>query len=391
MRKTFVLLAIVLLMGCAGPGATPTAPAPDSPAPASPALTPEATPETTPAATLGATPAAPTPETTPAATPETTAAATPDEGTFSNPVLDANFADPHVIEVDGTYYAYATVGHGHNVQYSTSTDMVSWERPREALPRLPLWSPGHTWAPEVAETSAGFVMYYTLRASGLRRPDGQGSQCISIAVAADPAGPFVDENEEPVICQPELGGSIDAHHFIDQEGTHWLVWKNDGNCCSMATRMWMQEVSEDGLELVGEPIDMGVRNDQRWEGALIEAPTVLYHEGNYYLFYSANAYYDDTYAVGYAVSESVTGPYEKPQNEPILSSERPAAGPGGQAIITDAAGELWVYYHAWDYAAMGEQAGGRRAMWLDRLSFEDGRPVIHGPTADPQPVPQAEP
>ncbi len=330
------------------------------------------------------------PDATPDATPEATPEATPDEGTFSNPVLEVNFADPHVIEVDGTYYAYATVGHGHNIQYSTSTDMVTWERPRDALPRLPLWSAGHTWAPEVAETSAGFVMYYTLRASALRRPDGQGSQCISIAVADDPAGPFVDENDEPVICQPELGGSIDAHHFIDEEGTAWLVWKNDGNCCSMATRMWMQQVSEDGLELVGEPIDMGVRNDQSWEGALIEAPTVLHHDGTYYLFYSANAYYDDTYAVGYAVSESVTGPYEKPHNEPILSSERPAAGPGGQAIFTDAAGDLWVYYHAWDYAAMGEQAGGRRAMWLDRLTFENGRPVIHGPTADPQPAPQTE-
>lgn len=377
---SLVMVLVLACLACAPPEGRPTPGTPDSPAPGTPAAT------GAPAAT--GTPAV-TPAASPEITPDLTLAPTPAEGTFVNPVLEFNFADPHVIEVDGTYYAYATVGHGYNIQLSSSTDMVNWERPREALPRIPLWSPGHTWAPEVAQTSAGFVMYYTLRTSAIRRPDNQGSQCISIALAADPAGPFVDENEEPVICQADLGGSIDAHHFIDEDGTPYLVWKNDGNCCGMATRMFIQQVSEDGLELVGEAIDMGIRNDQPWEGAVIEAPTLWLHEGSYYLFYSANSYNDERYAVGYAVSDSVTGPYEKPLREPILSTSPPAVGPGHQTIVVDAAGDLWLYYHAWDEARVGEQRGGQRHMWLDRLTFEDGVPVVHGPTAQAQPVPQA--
>ncbi|HVM31008.1 MAG TPA: family 43 glycosylhydrolase [Candidatus Limnocylindrales bacterium] len=390
------LLLALALAACGGPSASPgpgDTPAATPVQGQTPAITPAGTADQTPAGTPAQTPTG-TPDQTPAGTPDATAAGTPDaspdvpEGHFVNPVLPVNFPDPHVIEVDGTYYAYATQGLGFKIQMSSSTDMVTWERPREALPRLPLWSPGDVWAPEVAETSAGFVMYYTLRASGVRRPDGMNSQCISYAIADDPAGPFVDPNEEPFVCQPDLGGSIDAHHFVDEDGTPYLVWKNDGNCCSISTRMWIQELSEDGTELLGEPVDMGVRNDKPWEAHVIEAPTVLLVDGTYFLFYSAHDYNSEHYAVGYATSDTVTGPYAEAEENPILTSDGSAAGPGGQAVITDANGDLWVYYHAWDAGRIGDHRGGARSMWLDELIIEDGRAIIDGPDDGPQPAPQ---
>ena len=39
------------------------------------------------------------------------------------PVIDQDFPDPDVLEVDGTYYAYATNGNARNVQVATSTDL----------------------------------------------------------------------------------------------------------------------------------------------------------------------------------------------------------------------------------------------------------------------------
>ncbi|CAN5521432.1 glycoside hydrolase family 43 protein [soil metagenome] len=307
-----------------------------------------------------------------------------EEGQYTNPVLTQNFADPHVIEVDGTYYAYATGNLNVNLQVAVSQDLAEWERLGEALPRLPFWQPssrGLTWAPEVAETSAGFVMYYT------GRDVQEGKQCISVAVAQDPAGTFLDESEEPFICQYDLGGSIDPHYFQDEDGTPYLLWKNDGNCCGMRTRLYIQELSDDGLELVGEPIDMGVQNDRPWEADLIEAPTLYLHDGTYYLFYSANAYNTDRYAAGYATADEVTGPYADATENPILVSADPAAGPGGQSIIEGPDGDLWVVYHAWDSSLVGDHLGGQRSMWLDELHFEDGRAVIEGPDEGPQPVP----
>ena len=48
-----------------------------------------------------------------------------------------------------------------------------------------------------------------------------------------------------------------------------------------------EQLSDDGLELVGEPIDTGIVADGRWEGAAIEAPTMWADSETYDLFYSA--------------------------------------------------------------------------------------------------------
>jgi beta-xylosidase len=256
-----------------------------------------------------------------------------------------------------------------------------------ALPELPVWSTGRTWAAEVAPTSAGFVMYYSTNAPDVPNPNGDPSQCISAVAADDPAGPFVDESEAPFICQPDLGGSIDATHFVDTDGTPYLIWKNDGNCCGQLTKLWIQEVSEDGLSLVGEPRDLGLRNDRLWEGAVVEAPSILERDGAYYLFYSGGHFSSVGYAVGYATAASVSGPYEDAPDNPILVTTAPAAGPGHQSIVADKDGELWFAYHAWDSDQIGEETGGQRTMWLDELGWENGKPVVRGPDAGPQPRP----
>lgn len=316
--------------------------------------------------------------------------ATPGEGEFANPVIDTDFPDPHVVRFGDLYYAYAT-----GFRYSTSPDLVEWAHPR-ILELRSRWTTRDLWAPEVAETSAGYVLYYTGR-STLPTPAGElPAQCLGRAISESPEGPFVDELTEPWFCQPDEGGTIDASPFVDADGTRWLLYKNDGNCCNRPVKIWIQQLSEDGLELVGEPIDTGLAADNRWEGAVIEAPTLWLHEGTYYLFYSANAYYDASYAVGYATATAVTGPYAEAEENPILHASFDdlradpalvAAGPGHQSIVEGPAGGLWMAYHAWNRTAIGYERGGDRTMWLDELRFTDGRPVVDGPDAAPQEAP----
>ena len=161
-------------------------------------------------------------------------------------------------------------------------------------------------------------------------------------------------------------------------------------------KIWIQQLSEDGLSLVGEPIDLGIEADNRWEGAVIEAPTLWLNEGTYFLFYSANAYYDASYAVGYATADTITGPYVEAEENPVLHAtfddlrDDPslvAAGPGHQSIVADEDGDLWMAYHAWDRTAIGYERGGDRTMWIDELEFSDGRPIVDGPDAAPQEAP----
>src|SRR5690242_19575658 len=72
------------------------------------------------------------------ASPSPSASASAAAGTFTNPVIDANFADPFILESDGTWYAYATGNLSDNIQVSTSAYLVTWSDSEEALPKLPL-------------------------------------------------------------------------------------------------------------------------------------------------------------------------------------------------------------------------------------------------------------
>lgn len=264
-----------------------------------------------------------------------------------------------------------------------SSDLVHWTRLPDALPNRPSWQPtsnGLTWAPDVAQVGNDFIMYYTGRNAAA------GRQCLSYAVAHDPAGPFTDNSGTPLICQLDLGGSIDSNHFVDSDGTQYLVWKNDGNCCQITTEIWGQQLAADGHTLVGRPQSLN-RHDDPWEGNLIEGPTLFLHEGTYFMFFSANDYNSLNYAVGYATADHVLGPYTDAVENPILTSHPPAAGPGGQAIVQGPHGALWMAYHAWDVHRIGAETGGRRAMWLDPLVFTGKKVAVKGPTPGPQPTP----
>jgi beta-xylosidase len=313
----------------------------------------------------------------------------PAEGTFTNPVLDTDFADPHVVRDGDAFYAYATGSAGFsNIQVSTSDDLVEWSPPEDALPERPDWQPvqqGLTWAPEVVEVDGRWLMYYVARETA------SGLQCLALAVAEEPAGPFEDTSSEPLVCQRDLGGSIDAFAFEDADGARWLFWKNDGNARGLDTRIWVQRLSADGTRVEGAPVDTGLRQTQPWQGALVEAPTVVLRDGTYVLLYSANDYGSDAYAMGYATATAVTGPYVDRSPQPWVDSEGDATGPGGQAVI-EVDGEQWLVYHAWQDGEEGYPQG-RRAMWLDRLTWQEGTapgaavPVLEGPTSEAQPAP----
>ncbi|HEX2034384.1 MAG TPA: glycoside hydrolase family 43 protein [Chloroflexota bacterium] len=304
-----------------------------------------------------------------------TAVPTPGPAQFANPVIDRDFPDPDSLRVGDVYYAYATNTRGANVQLARSKDLVRWERLGDALPTLPPWSrPGFTWAPEVTAAGEGYVMYFTARHAA------SGRQCIGAATSATPLGPFAPRGEEPLVCQLDQGGSIDASSFVDEDGTRYLLWKNDGNCCRQDTWIYLQEVSPDGLTLTGEAVRL-IRGHLAWEGFLVEAPTLWKRGPTYYLFYSANRYSGAEYAVGYATAEAVLGPYRK-SGEPMLatSTERgPVIGPGGQDVVATGDGRTWLLYHSWE-----PTSSAYRGLSLDELEWMDEVPVVRGTNRRPQ-------
>lgn len=288
------------------------------------------------------------------------------------PVVQGDFADPFLLPAGGEQYLYATNTLGRNVPVARFDDTGVVSAASDALPELPDWTePGAVWAPSVVEVPGGWVLYYTTRdvASGL--------QCLSVASAADPIGPFTDDSDAPLICQTELGGSIDPSPYRDGD-RRWLVWKSDGNCCELATQIFVQETSADGRSVVGEPTALlGV--DQSWEGELVEGPALVAADRGLLLFYSANRWDTADYAVGYATCESVTGPCVKPREDPWLRTYALAAGPGGQELSVGPDGPV-VAYHGWSPEAVGYDAGGVRRLYVEPVDLAARPPGLSFPS-----------
>lgn len=300
--------------------------------------------------------------------------------TFKNPVYAHNFPDPFVLKVGKVYYAYATNTNNEDTPVIHSRDLVHWRGGGEAFPVTPRWVSSNVWAPDVMRRADGkYILYYAGRDITVSH------ECIGHAIASAPGGPFIDRSAKPFVCQASLGGDIDPDTFTDSNGHIYLLWKNDGNCCGLNTYLYSQRLAPSGFKLLGKPVKL-LREDAGWEGNLIEAPFMWKHAGKYYLFFSANNYASFDYAVGYAVCKSPQGPCKDGSGNPILTSKCNAAGPGGETIITDARGQTWMLYHAWNAGAVGDTTTGRQ-LWLDRLLWKNGRPVVHGPTCGTQPAP----
>jgi arabinan endo-1,5-alpha-L-arabinosidase len=282
------------------------------------------------------------------------------------PVIDQNFPDPDVLHVGDTYYAYATQSQDNstNIQMATSKDLKTWTvADTDPLPKLPAWATnGRTWAPDVSAAGKGFVMYFTARSV---EPD---LQCIGVARSTKPDGPFTPVGGRPLVCPAKDGGAIDPASYVEPNGSRYLLWKNDGNCCGKDTWLHLQAMSADGLATAG-PARRLVKQDKPWEGQLVEAPTLVRHGTSYVLFYSANDYGGEKYTTGYATAPKLTGPYTKADGPLLTTDNTRVTGPGGQDVLTEPSGTSYIVFHGWDPAVI------YRGMYVEKLTWKGDVPV----------------
>ncbi|MDZ7731826.1 MAG: family 43 glycosylhydrolase [Acidimicrobiia bacterium] len=134
------------------------------------------------------------------------------------PLFEGDYADPFVLTDGAVLHLYTTNTVDQNVPVLRSGLGLLALPAGDALPDLPSWTePGRVWAPSVLDTGDGYVLYYTSRETE------SDLQCVGAAVADDPEGPFVDERDEPFVCQRDLGGTIDASPFTAPDGTRYLM------------------------------------------------------------------------------------------------------------------------------------------------------------------------
>jgi beta-xylosidase len=309
------------------------------------------------------------------------------------PVLKQNFPDAFVLAHGAEFIAYST-NDGANLPVAVSRNLKVWtvltdpsdpKRKYDAFPRLGSWAKeGFTWAPEVLELNRKYLLYYTASA---RR---ENMQCVGVAVAADPKGPFVDAAAAQIVCQTKLGGSIDASPFRDADGSLFLYFKNDGNRVHARTALWGQRLALDGMSVTGQPQEM-VRDNERWEERVVEAPTMVRAPTGYALFYSGGFFGWNPdegglspYGMGYASCTTPLGPCKPAPANPLLHSFKDPdagciSGPGHQSIFS-AAGRQFMSFHAWAATSACRKApDDARYLYVAPLFWKNGEPTL-GPS-----------
>jgi len=302
------------------------------------------------------------------------------------PAYKDNFPDPFVVANGGEFIAYAT-NDGINLPMLVSRDLVTWtpvgDTAGKRLDGMPVLAPwvkaGRTWAPEVMRVGNRWLLYYT--ASHRKK----NVQCIGVASADNPRGPFRDSSAEPMVCQFDLGGTIDANPFRDADGKLYLYYKSDGNAVGKGTAIWGQQMTADGLKVVGAPVEMS-RDDKKWEMKVVEAPTMVRSPTGYAMFYSAGYYgwnAEDRispYSMGYASCAGPLGPCKDAPENPILHSFRDReagclSGPGHQSIF-QAGGRSFITFHAWAATSGCRKLEDERYLYVAPLFWKDGKPQL---------------
>jgi hypothetical protein len=189
-------------------------------------------------------------------------------------------------------------------------------------------------------------------------------------------------------------GTIDPAHLTTPDGKQYLYFGG------FFGGLWVTELSADGLHAMGSPTQ--VAHWDRYEGSY-----VVRKDGWYYLMgSSSNCCAGPT--TGYSVfagrSRSPLGPFLDADGRSMLDSRVGGTtvitqngnrwiGPGHHAVMTDAAGQDYIVYHAIDRDVpwLNEPFGiNRRPMLIDRLDWIDGWPRTRagaGPSEGPVPAP----
>lgn len=271
-------------------------------------------------------------------------------------VIPGDFADPSIISDGKNYFAVGTSSEwAPHFPIYQSADMKQWKQVGYVFDKAPEWTVGSFWAPEYYYMNGQYFIYYTAR----RKKDN--ISCIGVAVSTYPDRGFVDKG---VII--EYGKeAIDAYIF-DDNGQRYISFKAFG-LDQRPIELLATKLSADGLRTEGVTFSL-LKDDTR---VGLEGQSFIKKGDYYYLFYSAGnccgAGCD--YNVQVARSKQFAGPYERFEQNPILSENADWKCSGHGTFVQDKNGQDYFLYHA--YSKQSNVFTGRQGL-LAALNWPNG-------------------
>ena len=278
---------------------------------------------------------------------------------LNNPIItDQYTGDPAALVYKDKVYLYAGHDEAPNdfnfykmnewVVYSSS-DMKNWEPHPVPLKVTDFkWAANDAWASQVIERNGKFYWYVTVSHGTVP------GKAIGIAVSDSPTGPFKDVLGKALITNDMTKftdiswDDIDPTVYIDNDGQAYLFWGN--TACHYA------KLKDNMVELDGPIQHINLPN-------YTEAPWIHKHKDWYYLSYA----YQFPEKIAYAMSKSITGPWEY---KGILNELAGNSNTNHQSII-DFKGQSYFIYH--NGAIQPHGGSFRRSVCVDKLYYnKDG-------------------
>ena len=277
------------------------------------------------------------------------------DGTYTNPVINADYSDPDVCVVGDDYYMTASSFNCiPGLPILHSKDLVNWEIIGHAIteltPHEEFDKPSHgngVWAPSIRYHDGMFYIYW-----------GDPDYGVFRVTATDPAG----EWSKPV-CIIEGKGMIDTTPLWDDDGRCYLVngWANSRS--RFASVLTVRELDKDGLKAISNPVIVFDGNGT--ENRTCEGPKFYKRNGWYWIMCPAGGV-----PTGFQLAMRSKSPYGPYESMKVLDQGKSVInGPHQGAWIHTALGEDW-FMHFQDKECYG------RVVHLQPVTWKDNWPVM---------------
>jgi len=276
------------------------------------------------------------------------------DGTYTNPIIHADYSDPDVVRVGDDFYMTASSFNCiPGLPILHSKDLVNWKIVSYALVKQPPFETydkvqhgNGVWAPSINFHNNEFYIYY---------PDPDFG--IYMIKSKKAEGPW----SEPLLVKAGIG-LIDPSPLWDDDGKAYLVHAFAGSRAQIKSLLVVCTMNPEGT--VANYDEVMVIDGHDGEGT-IEGPKFYKRNNYYYIFAPAGGV-----STGWQTilrSKNVFGPYEK--KKVLEQGKTKINGPHQGSWIQTQTGEDW-FIHFQDKGAYG------RIVHLQPMKWEKDWPVM---------------
>ncbi|WP_066220145.1 glycoside hydrolase family 43 protein [Formosa haliotis] len=276
------------------------------------------------------------------------------DGTYTNPILYADYSDPDVVRVGDDYYMTASsFNAAPALPILHSKDMVNWQLINHALPEqiphenfsIPQHGNG-VWAPSIRYHNNEIYIYW-----------GDPDYGIYMVKTKEPYGLW----DAPVLVM-QGQGLIDPSPLWDDNGDAYLVHAYAGSRAGVKSLLSVNKMNAEGTKVLDKGIHVFDGHDHH---DTVEGSKFYKRNGYYYIFAPAGGV-----PTGWQLilrSKNIYGPYE--EKIVLEQGSTKINGPHQGAWVETPQGESW-FYHFQDVDAYG------RIVHLQPMTWENDWPVM---------------